>query len=109
MSRSIKRKIRVLNEIYFWVLDGNTIYGNQENHIRIHSKELTKSILYLDPYNWHFEIKPKTIEFAILFAIDNGWNPKEKGKVMYISMDKEGKLYKLPKGIKFGHLDKDNH
>jgi hypothetical protein len=108
MSRALKRKITVLNEDYFWVLDGNSIDGKKENHIRIHSKKLTKSILYLDPYNWHFEIKPKTIEKAILFAIDNGWSPEEKGNEMYLSMKNEGELYQLPEGIKFAYLDKNN-
>ena len=107
MSRAIKRKITVLNQDYFWVLNGNSIDGTRENHIRIYAKELTKSKLYLDPYNWNFEIRPKTIENAILFAIDNGWKPEEKGNVMYLSMKNEGELYRLREGIKFGYLDKN--
>jgi len=106
MAKAIKRKIKVLNENYFWVLDGNSTYGQKEHHIRIHSEKLTKSILYLDTYNWHFEVRPKTIEQAILFARKNGWNPEEKGKVMYLSMKNEGDLYVLPDGIKYGYLDK---
>ncbi len=107
MSRAIKREITVLNEAYFWVLDGNAVAGTKEHHIRIHSKKITKSILYLDPYDWHFEIRPKTIKQAILFAIKHGWNPEETGKVMYLSMKNEGELYQLPEGIKFGYLDKN--
>lgn len=105
MSKSIKRKIDVQKKDYFWVLDGNTIDGGYDTHIRIHSSKSTKSILYLDPYNWHFEIRPKTIRTAILFALGIGWNPEEKGNIMYLSMTKEGEFYRLPEGIKFGYLD----
>ena len=107
MSRSIKRKIRILNNDYYWVLDGNSLFNNKEQHIRIYSKELTKSTLYLDPYNWDLEIRPKTIETAILFAIEHGWDPKVKGKQMYLSMKNEGELFQLPNGAKFGYLYKN--
>jgi hypothetical protein len=102
MSRAIKKKITVLKIDYFWVLDGNSIDGTKEHHIRIHSNGLTKCILYLDPYNWHFEIRPKTIETAIIFALDHGWIPEEKGNIMFLSMDDDGSFYELPDGLKFG-------
>ena len=108
MSRAVKRKITVLNRAYFWVLDGNSIDATEERHIRIHASGVTKSILYLDPYNWHFEIRPKTIESAILFAIDKGWSPEENGTTMYLSMRNEGELYQLPEGVKFRHRGKNN-
>lgn len=104
-----KRKITVQNKLYYWVLDGNVIDHRGEQHVRIHSDRATKSILYLDPYNWHFEIRPKTIEAAILFAIEQGWNPEEKGRMMYVSMRNDGELYQLPEGVKFGYLDRDNN
>ena len=69
--------------------------------------ELTKSILYIDPTPWSFEIRPKMIEKAIIFALSHGWNPNEKYKEMYLSMKKD-QLYVLPKGVKFGHQDKNN-
>ena len=108
MSRAKKRKITILNEVYFWILDGNTIDTPKPCHIRIYSKKLTKSILYIDPYNWHFEIRPRTIGRAILFAIEQGWNPEEKGNEMYISMNNEEEFYQLAEGVKFGHLDENN-
>jgi len=107
MSRAFKRKIKVLNEDYLWVLNGNSIDSTRDHHIRIHKKKSTKSSLYLDPYNWHFEIRPKTIEQAILFALANGWHPEQTDKVMYLSMKNEGQLYQLPEGIKFSYLDTD--
>ncbi|BDD10835.1 hypothetical protein FUAX_32670 [Fulvitalea axinellae] len=109
MSRAIKRKIIVNQEVYFWVLDGNTIDGLNENRIKVHSNKLTKSILYIDPYKWHFEIRPKTIEQAILFAIKNGWNPEGKGKTTYLSMTDEGDFFVVPEGVKFGFLNKENN
>ena len=33
------------------------------------------------------EITPKSIKEAILFALSNGWEPKEKGNEMYVSMN----------------------
>jgi len=108
MSRAIKRKITVKQEDFFWVLNGNSIDGQNESHIKVHSNKLTKSILYLDPYKWHFEIRPKKIEQAIIFAKDNGWIPEEKGKTMYLSMTDKGNFYVLPEGVKFGYLDKTN-
>lgn len=53
---------------------------------------------------------PKIIESEslILLAIDNGWNPEEKGNAMYLSMKNEGELYKLPEGVKFRYLDENN-
>ena len=101
-----KREIKVLEEEYLWVLDGNTTHGYNEGHIRIHAQKLTKRILYLDPYNWHFEVRPQTIRKAILFAINNGWNPKEKGAPLYLAMKGDGDFYVLPEGVKFGYLDK---
>ena len=55
MNRSIKREITILVETYFWVIDGNRVDGSKEEHIRIHPQKLSKSLLYLDQYNWHFE------------------------------------------------------
>lgn len=93
MPKKVKRKITGLNESYYWVLDGNTIDGGKETHIRIHSKQITKSILYLVPYAWHFEVKPKTIKQAIQFALGNGWNPNEKGTEITLSMNEEGGFF----------------
>lgn len=101
MSRKAKRKITVLNKEYLWVLDGNRIDGVRPQHIKIHLTGTEKSILYLDPYNWHFEVRPRTIEKAITFALENGWIPEEKGKTLVVSMNREGEFYILPHGINF--------
>lgn len=106
MARAIKRKIMVLNKEYLWVLDSNSIDVPKERHIRIHSAKLTKNILYVDPYNWHFEIRPKTIEQVILFALELGWNPQESGKTWYISIKEDGEFYSLPEGQRFGFADR---
>jgi len=94
---------------YIWVLDGNSTigYGGKEHHIRVHSSDPTKNILYIDPIPWHFEVAPKSVEKAIKFAISQGWEPTEKSECMYVSMNKD-KFYVLPKGIKFGYLDNGN-
>lgn len=101
MSRIVKRKIIVEEKCYYWTLNGNSI-DDKEKHIKIHTNKSTKSILYLDPYNWNFEIRPNTIRKAILFAIKNGWKPEENTDKMYISFNEKG-FYILPKGMAFGH------
>ena len=109
MSKSIKREIIVLGKKYYWTLKGNTVHGYKETHIKIHADALTKSILYLDPYKWHFQIRPKTIEQSILFAKNNGWIPEEKGTTTYLSMNDDGTLIYATgaSGTKYGYLDKE--
>lgn len=106
MARAIQRKIKVLNSEYLWVLEGNSIDAAKERHIRIHSSKLSKSILYIDPYNWNFEIRPKMIELAILFALQQGWNPEKSGYDLFISMKEGGEFYRLPEGQRFGFEDR---
>jgi hypothetical protein len=105
MSRRAKRKITVLNKEYLWVLDGNTIDSHPPQHIKVHAVGATKSILYLDPYNWHFEVRPQTVERAIKFAITKGWIPEENTTPISLSMNSEGEFYILPDGIQFGYQD----
>lgn len=107
MSRSISRRIVVAGKEYYWSLNGNSIDQAKEQHIRVHIKKETKSILYIDPYQWHFEVTPKTIEQGITFATLEGWNPNRAKKTMYISMN-NGEFYVLPEGIKFGYQDENN-
>ena len=103
MSRVAKRKIVIDGKKYLWTLKGNYLKGHGEEHlIRVHSEKLTKSILYIDPFSWNFEVRPKLIRKAILFALSIGWNPRIKEKGFIVSMN-EDKFYKLPKGFNFGY------
>jgi len=72
MGKPRKRKIIVDQKEYFWVLNSNSIDGLRDQHIRILRNRNTKSILYIDPYPWHMEIRPKVIESAIKFARSKG-------------------------------------
>ncbi|MFM2478780.1 hypothetical protein [Celerinatantimonas sp. MCCC 1A17872] len=102
MSRAVKRKIVIDNIEYCWVLDANSIDGFHPTHIRVHRIGTTSGILYIDPYNWHFEVTPKFIAQAISFALDSGWDPVKEKKKMYVSyLDESYKV--LPQGIKFGY------
>ncbi|WP_444944361.1 hypothetical protein ACJJIQ_10090 [Microbulbifer sp. ANSA003] len=107
MSRSVKRGIVVDGTRYYWVLNANTIDSSSDTHIRVHKEGTTGNILYIDPYNWHFEIRPKFIASAIKFALDSGWEECSEGRVMYISyIDEQYQV--LPNGTKFGYqLTKD--
>ena len=102
MSKSVKREIVVDGVQYYWVLDGNTINGFNETHIRIHKSGTTGGILYVDPYNWHFEVRPKFVTQAIKFALSSDWEPVSGKKGMYVSYLDE-KYCVLPNGIKFGY------
>ncbi|MEM6770608.1 MAG: hypothetical protein AAF597_08505 [Bacteroidota bacterium] len=100
MSKSTARKIMVNNAEFIWTQKNNTINGAKEVHIKVYSAKVTKSVLYIDPYDWYFEVRPKTISEAILYALKQGWNPEIKHTGMIISM-KEGEFYVLPEGVKF--------
>tara|TARA_B100000674_G_scaffold6879_1_gene5382 strand:- start:2043 stop:2372 length:330 start_codon:yes stop_codon:yes gene_type:complete len=106
MAKPVKRRIIVKGQVFYWVLNGNSIdtSPNQERHIKVHLKDLTKSILYIDPYPWEFQIRPKNIELAIKFAQSQGWDPKKPNCSKYISQ-KENKFFVLPAGQKFGHSE----
>lgn len=102
----MKRKISVEGEEYYWTLKSNTTNAKgKEHHIKVLLTRATKSILYIDPFDWNFEIRPKTIRKAILFALSNGWNPEKAKSELYISMkDNNGEFFTLPENIKFGYL-----
>ncbi len=101
MSKVVKRQITVNGVNYFWTLKGNRI-DEKPIHIKVHIEGLTKSILYLDPYDWSFKIRPYTIRRAILFALEKGWMPEYVKTEMIISM-KNNIFFILPKGKKFGY------
>lgn len=95
MSKSFKRTIVVSGEIYEWILDGNTIY-NSEKWIRIHKGKATKSILFVNPYHWQFEIRPKSIKEAIEFAIGLGWDSEQSTRNLFLDYGEDG-FYVLEK------------
>lgn len=103
MSGKIKRKLKIGNEVYYWVADQNKmkLYPYKEMHIRVHQDNETKSILYIDANAWHFEISPQSIKSAIEYALSNNWDPKVDGGSLYVSMNEDG-FYVLPEGIKHG-------
>lgn len=102
MSRSVKRKIVVNGVEYIWVLDGNTIDGFKDTHIRVHKVGETGRVLYIDPYNWRFEVRPKFVSQAIQFALSSGWGNEPCKKKLYVSYINE-KYCVLPSDIEFGY------
>ena len=107
MSKTVKRRISVDGAQYVWVLDGNSINRPNDTHIRVHKEGTTGNILYIDPYNWHFEIRPKFIAEAIRFALNAGWEDRTKATGIYVAyFDDEFQV--LPKGVKFRYqINKD--
>lgn len=101
MGRVSKRNIVVYDISYIWTLKGNKI-DTKECHIKVHKEGKSKSILYIDPYDWNLEIRPENIRKAIIFALKNGWEPDMNKKDIYVSFDDSGFIL-LPEGIKFKH------
>ena len=101
MSRTIKRKITVDAKEYIWTLQGNRIDGAAQS-IKVHDGPHTKSLLYIDPYPWEFEVRPKVIAEAIRFALKHGWKPQETDGELAISME-AGTFLVLPEGVEFRH------
>jgi hypothetical protein len=93
------RKLHVDGEDYLWVLAGNTIDGVRESHIAVFL-DTRRQRLLLDPYSWHFEIRPRTIADAIRFALEEGWKPEESGPPLYLGYCEQGFFF-LPEGIEF--------
>ena len=79
MKKTQKRKIVVNGTAYEWCLRGNKIWRDTD-HITIYSPTSTGAPIYLDPYPWGLEIRPRTIADAIKFALKNGWEPEKKGR-----------------------------
>lgn len=101
MGRVIKRNITVNGISYIWTLKGNRI-DVKDSHIKVHKKGSGKSILYIDPYDWNFEVSPKYVEKAIRFALKNNWEPDKSQKDTYVFME-DSNFILLPEGIEFKH------
>ena len=95
------RTITVSDHDYLWVLTGNSIFG-KEQHIRVYRQGFQNSILYIDPYAWDFEVRPRQIREAVLFGLQHGWDPEEGGSGLYIGM-RDGELIILPDGVQFAY------
>jgi hypothetical protein len=103
MTHTQKRKI-VVNDIkYEWCIRGNHIWKDTD-HITIYKDDPSKTgtALYLDPFPWGLEIRPRTIANAIRFALRNNWNPEQKGKPIRIGYVNDDFVL-LPEGIKNSH------
>jgi len=88
-----KRNISVGGHSYIWTLKGNEIYS-PENWIIVTLSGTSHSRLYVDPYDHDFEIKPSSIEEAIYFARELGWEPENNSGEIRIKYS-NGKLEKI--------------
>ena len=94
MGRVNKRSITVNGISYIWTLKGNRI-DTEEHHIKVHKEGVNNFILFIDPYDWNFEIRPEYIRKAIIFALNNDWGQNLNKK--------DSTFILLPEGIKFKH------
>lgn len=70
------RKVHVDDVEYLWIIDGNTIDGSADTHIAIFQGKNGQRLM-LDPYSWHFEVRPSNVVAAIRFALRHGWTPRK--------------------------------
>jgi hypothetical protein len=97
-----RRKIVVDGEPYEWCLRDNSIDKREEQHIAVYAAATNRQTLYLDPYVWEFEIRPRTVADAIRFALGIGWTPKSPGPPIYLGFRGE-QFFRLPDGVRFGY------
>ena len=96
------RKIVVNNIEYVWCLPGNGLSDNH-GHIIVHINGASNSqVLYLDTIVWSLEIRPKMVREAIIFALNNSWQPSQKGNGLYLGYI-DNKFIVLPTNIHFTH------
>lgn len=82
-----KRSIITDGKTYIWSLKGNEIY-TPNRWIVVTLKGTSFSKLFINPYDYDFEIKPSFIRKAILFAREKGWRPEENRGEMRLSYSK---------------------
>ncbi len=87
------RKIEVDDRSYIWVLEGNEIFSS-ERWIIITLSGTNYSKLYIDPYNYDFEIRPANIALAIKAARKMGWKPESNSGEIRVKYH-EGKFEQL--------------
>lgn len=72
------RQLVVDGRAFRWVLPGNALDHAELVHLTVFAEERGQE-LWIDPYAWELEIRPKTIAAAIRFALKNGWTPGTAG------------------------------
>ncbi|WP_041598700.1 hypothetical protein [Hahella chejuensis] len=101
MTQASIRKIVVEGVAYNWCIRGNCL-ESRASHITVFMAEKSGQVLFIDPYAWGVEVRPKTVRDAIIFGLKNGWNPNEKGRPLYLGFQGDGFMV-LPKGVKHTH------
>ena len=96
-----RRKIVVDGEPYEWVLRDDSLHGS-DRHIAVYSASTKGQTLYLGPYAWEFEVRPRTVSDAIKFALTIGWTPKTGAPPIYLGF-RDDQFFRLPEGVRFAH------
>ena len=101
MTQTQKRKIAVDGVEYEWCIRGGGIW-TATDHITIYKPKVGGTPIYLDPYPWALEIRPRTVAGVIRFARQGGWVPEDKGKPFRVGFV-NNELVVLPEGIGSSH------
>jgi len=102
-----RRNIVVDGEPYEWVVRDNSLYAKGDRHIAVYSPSTRGQTLYLDPYAWEFEVRPKAVSDAIRFALSIGWTPKSVGPPIYLGFQGD-QFFRLPEGTRFAHESRED-
>ncbi len=68
--------------------------------------ECNPYVLFIDPFPYHFELKPSSVANAVRWATDSRWTP-QKGPTKAMSMDRNGHYIWLPERTR--HAQFNNH
>ncbi len=100
MGRSRWRRLTVDGRAFEWLLPGNELFTGVK-HIRIRASGVRGQPLFLDPYPWSLEIRPRSIREAILLALAQGWAPEgREGRPLYLGYHR-GHFLVLPGACRF--------
>lgn len=95
------RTIQIRGREYLWHLSENRTDG-AENSITVGNRG-GRFFLLVDPYPWHFQIRPADIAQAIAWALDAGWTPATGPTRAVAFSNSAGSFVWLPAGQRFLH------
>ncbi|MEO1333807.1 MAG: hypothetical protein AAFV32_09845 [Myxococcota bacterium] len=83
------RKVTVDGIDYLWHFSGHCLLCS-EKVITI-GREGAPFVLFLDPYAWHFEFRPRSVVEAVKWATSKGWSVVD-GPTRSLSVGEDGRF-----------------
>ena len=90
------RKIVVDGEAFLWHYDAHCLACS--NDVITAGRAALPFVLFIDPFPWDFEFRPKNVAWAIRWARSQGWSP-EAGPTRALAFNEQTReLQWLPEG-----------